>query len=59
MEHDYTAYEYLPQCADRCGAITHWMYSKEMAKEVANNHAHQTGHQCTVLERMRETDLPQ
>lgn len=54
MDFDYTAYEYLPECTDGCGAVTKWLYSKEVAREVAENHAHQTGHCCKILERMRE-----
>lgn len=54
MDFDYTAYEYLPECKAGCGAIADWINSKEMAREVANNHTHQTGHDCQVLERMRE-----
>lgn len=54
MDFDYTAYEYLPECKAGCGAITDWINSREMAREVANNHTHQTGHDCQVLERMRE-----
>lgn len=54
MDFDYTAYQYLPECKDGCGAITDWLPSKEMAREVAENHAKVTGHSWKVLERMRE-----
>lgn len=54
MEHDYTAYEYLPECKAGCGSITNWLASKEMAKEVAENHEHKTGHGWKILERMKE-----
>lgn len=54
MDFDYTAYEYLPQCTCGCGAITEWLYSKDAARSVAENHAHQTGHTWKILERMRE-----
>lgn len=54
MEHDYTQYEYLPECKEGCGAITDWLVSREMAREVGENHRRQTGHQWILLERMRE-----
>jgi hypothetical protein len=54
MDFDYTAYEYLPECKEGCGRISQWLYSKEMAKEVAENHAHGTGHKWKILERMKE-----
>jgi len=54
MDFDYTAYEYLPECTDGCGAITDWLNSKEMAREAGDNHSKKTGHSCKVLERMRE-----
>jgi hypothetical protein len=54
MDFDYTAYEYLPQCKKGCGKITDWLNSKEVAKEAAANHEHQTGHESKILERMRE-----
>lgn len=54
MEHDYTAYEYLPECKAGCGKITDWLHSKEMAKEAAENHGHKTGHEWKILERMKE-----
>jgi len=54
MEHDYTAYDYLPECKDGCGKITDWLNSKEMAMEVGENHAKKTGHRWKVVEKMRE-----
>lgn len=54
MDFDYSAYEYLPECTDGCGAITDWLPSKEAAREVANNHGKQTGHQWQVQERMKQ-----
>jgi len=54
MDHDYTAYEYLPECKKGCGKITGWLHSREMAKEVAENHTHQTGHEWRIIERMKE-----
>jgi hypothetical protein len=54
MYFDYTAYEYLPECTGGCGAISGWLYSKEMARQTAENHARQTGHAWKILERMRE-----
>lgn len=54
MQHDYTAYEYLPECKDGCGKITEWMQSKEIANEAGENHGRQKGHRFKILERMRE-----
>ncbi|GFO53440.1 hypothetical protein GMSM_04470 [Geomonas sp. Red276] len=54
MDHDYSRYEYLPLCKGGCARITGWLSSKEVAKEAANNHHRQTGHEWRVLERMRE-----
>lgn len=54
MDFDYTAYQYLPECTQGCGAITDWLSSKEAAREAGENHARQTGHTCKVLEKMRE-----
>jgi hypothetical protein len=54
MEHDYTAYEYLPECKDGCGRITEWIYSKDVANEAGENHTHKTGHKYKILERMKE-----
>jgi hypothetical protein len=54
MDFDYTEYEYLPECKDGCGAITDWLNSREMAREVGENHGRQTGHEWIVLEKMRE-----
>ena len=55
MDFDNSAYEYLPECSDGCGAITDWQPSKDAAQETANNHAKQTGHKCQVQTRMKET----
>lgn len=54
MDFDYSKYEYLPECKDGCGAITNWLNSREMAREVGENHAEQTGHAWKLLEKMRE-----
>jgi hypothetical protein len=54
MEADYTEYEYLPECADGCGALTDWMPSNEAAHEAARGHEKQTGHQWRVQQRMKE-----
>jgi len=54
MDFDYTRYEYLPECKDGCGAISDWLYSKEVARKAAENHARQTGHEWKLLEKMRE-----
>lgn len=54
MDFDYTAYEYLPECTDGCGAITGWLVSKQVAREAGENHARETGHNWKVLEKMKE-----
>lgn len=54
MDFDYTAYEYLPECTDGCGAITDWLSSKETAREAGENHGRERGHSWHVIERMRE-----
>lgn len=54
MDFDYTKYVYLPECKEGCGAITDWLNSREMAREAGENHGRQTGHEWTLLEKMRE-----
>ncbi len=50
---DFTQYEYLPECTDGCGAITGWLYSKEMANDAGRNHENEKGHKWLVRERMK------
>ena len=54
MKFDYTGYEYLPECSDGCGAISEWLTSFDVAREVAHNHGRQTGHNWLVQERVKE-----
>lgn len=53
MSFDYTDHEYLPQCTDGCGAVTSWLPSREMAEQVAKNHAKGKGHNLVVRERLK------
>ena len=54
MDFDYTQYEYLPECTDGCGALTNWLYSKEMANDAGRNHQKDKGHGYHVRERMKQ-----
>jgi len=54
-DHDYSAYVYLAECVDGCGAITEWLSSSKVAREAAANHSRMKGgHKWQVRERMRE-----
>lgn len=55
MDFDYTQYVYLPECTDGCGAITDWMHSGEIAREVGKNHGRMYGHGWQVRSRMKES----
>ena len=55
MDFDYTAYEYLPECTDGCGAITGWLPSKDTANNAARNHQKDKGHKWFVRERMKRS----
>jgi hypothetical protein len=54
MEFDYSEYEYLPECTDKCGALTDWLPSNDAAHEAALSHQKQTDHHCRVQQRMKE-----